>query len=44
MIGDSAIHATSGADYRPNKEVRYAASIYVCDIGEDNVDAVSSET
>jgi hypothetical protein len=43
MIGDSAIHATSGADYRPNKEFRYAASIYVCDIGEDNVDAVSSE-
>jgi hypothetical protein len=40
MIGDSAIHATSGADYRPNREFRYACSIYVSEVDETNVDGV----
>jgi hypothetical protein len=40
MIGDNAIHATSGADYRPNREFRYACSIYVSEVDETNVDGV----
>jgi hypothetical protein len=40
MIGDSAIHATSGADYRPNREFRYACSIYISEVDETNVDGV----
>jgi hypothetical protein len=42
MIGDSAIHATAGADYRPNKEFRYAASIYVMEVDEVSIDGLLS--
>ena len=40
MMGDDAYHATSAVDYRVNKEMRMAATVYIADIGEDNVKAI----
>jgi hypothetical protein len=40
MMGDAAYHATSAMDYRVRKEMRMAATVYVADIGEDNIDAI----
>lgn len=37
MVGDDCHHATSPIDYRPQKEMRMAATIYVADVDEDNV-------
>jgi hypothetical protein len=37
MMGDDAYHATSAADYRRKKEMRMAATVYIADIGEDNI-------
>jgi hypothetical protein len=36
-------HATSVADYRMNKEFRMAATIYIADVNENNVDNIMSE-
>jgi hypothetical protein len=33
-------HATSAIDYRMSKEFRLAATVYVADINEENVDAI----
>eukprot|EP00538_Stauroneis_constricta_P004193 CAMPEP_0119571430 /NCGR_PEP_ID=MMETSP1352-20130426/44116_1 /TAXON_ID=265584 /ORGANISM="Stauroneis constricta, Strain CCMP1120" /LENGTH=829 /DNA_ID=CAMNT_0007621109 /DNA_START=132 /DNA_END=2621 /DNA_ORIENTATION=+ len=40
MMGDDADHATSEVDYRLTREVRMAATVYVADINEDNIDAI----
>ena len=36
-------HATSAVDYRLTKEMRMAATVYVADISEDNIDAILSD-
>lgn len=43
MMGDDAYHATSAVDYRVNKEMRMAATVYIGDISEDNIDAILSD-
>ena len=43
MMGDHAYHATSAVDYRSSKEMRMAATVYVADIGEDNIDAIMAD-
>lgn len=40
MMGDDAHHATSAADYRLDKEMRMAATVYIADINEGNIDAI----
>jgi hypothetical protein len=39
-MGDNALHATSDASYKD--QVRLAATVYIADIGEDNVEAIMS--
>jgi hypothetical protein len=36
-------HATSVADYRMNKEFRMAATVYIADVKEGNVDSIMRE-
>ena len=36
-------HATSVADYRMNKEFRMAATVYIADVNEGNVDSIMRE-
>jgi hypothetical protein len=43
MMGDDAYHATSAVDYRPQNEMRMAATIYVADITVDNIDAILTD-
>ena len=40
MMGDDAYHATSAADYRLTGEMRLAATIYVSDVNDENVDNI----
>jgi hypothetical protein len=40
LIGDSATHGTSAVDYRLQKEMRMAATIYIADIGDDNIQSI----
>lgn len=39
-IGDSAYHATAPCDYTSEEKMRIAATIYVADVNEDNVDNI----
>ena len=39
-MGDDAFHATSAVDYRRNKEMRMAATVYVADLNERNVENI----
>lgn len=42
-VGDNAIHATAPCDYRDNPgEMRMAATVYVADVNEDNVESIVS--
>ena len=45
MIGDDVMHATSECDYRniPGA-MRLAATVYIADINEDNVDTIAETT
>jgi hypothetical protein len=43
MMGDDAYHATSSVDYRPSKEMRLAATVYIADVNEQNVDRIMEE-
>jgi hypothetical protein len=43
MMGDDAYHATSAVDYRPSKEMRLAATVYIADVNERNVDRIMEE-
>jgi hypothetical protein len=40
LMGDDAYHGTSAVDYRVQKQMRMAATVYIADIGEDNIDAI----
>jgi hypothetical protein len=40
LMGDSAVHATSAVDYGETNEMRMAATVYIADIGDDNIDAI----
>lgn len=40
MMGDGAVHATSACDYRNTKEMRMAATVYIADVNDDNIDNV----
>ena len=44
MMGDGANHATSSVDYRVSKEMRMAATIYIADINESNIQPILDET
>jgi hypothetical protein len=43
MIGDAAYHATSPVNYRRTKEFRLAATVFVADVTEENVDSIMNE-
>jgi hypothetical protein len=43
LIGDDAYHATSPVDYRMNKEFRMAATVYVAQVEESNVEAIMEQ-
>jgi hypothetical protein len=43
MMGDDAYHGTSAVDYRVQKEMRMAATVYIGDIGTDNIEAILSD-
>jgi hypothetical protein len=40
LMGDDAHHGTSAVDYRLQKEMRMAATVYIADIGEDNIESI----
>jgi hypothetical protein len=40
MMGDNAYHATSACDYRKNKEMRLAATVYIADVNDLNADNI----
>jgi hypothetical protein len=40
MMGDGAVHATSAVDYRTTKEMRMAATVYIADVNDENVDSI----
>ena len=40
LMGDDAFHGTSAVDYRGKKEMRMAATVYVADLNENNVDSI----
>jgi SET domain len=40
LMGDDAIHATSACDYRRNREMRLAATVYVADVNDLNADSI----
>ena len=37
MVGDWAFHATSATNYRSQRQMRLAASVYIADVNEDNI-------
>ena len=37
MVGDSMMHGTAACDYRPTKEMRVAATVYLADVNTQNV-------
>ena len=43
MMGDDAMHGTSAVDYRQNKEMRLAATVYIADVNESNIRRIMSE-
>ena len=43
MLGDNAIHATAACDYTSTGEMRMAATIYLADMNEDNLDGIIKE-
>ena len=43
MMGDGAVHGTSAVDYRMNKEMRMAATVYITDVNEGNVDSLTNQ-
>jgi hypothetical protein len=40
MMGDDAVHATSACDYRHQREMRMAATVYVADVNDTNAEDV----
>lgn len=43
MMGDNSTHATSPCDYRLAGEMRIAATVYVADVNEDNVERILAD-
>lgn len=43
MNGDDAMHASSACDYRTTKEMRMAATIYIADVNDDNVEEIMAQ-
>jgi len=43
LMGDNAYHGTSAVDYRRKKEMRLAATVYVADVNENNVDRIQED-
>jgi len=43
MMGDDSMHASSAVDYRTSREFRMAATVYIADVNEDNVDQILKE-
>lgn len=43
MMGDDSMHASSACDYRTTKEMRMAATVYIADVNEDNVERIVSD-
>lgn len=43
MMGDDAMHASSATDYRTNKEMRLAATIYLAEVTEENADYIMQQ-
>jgi hypothetical protein len=43
MMGDEAFHGTSAVDYRFHKEMRLAATVYIADVNEDNMQSIMNE-
>ena len=44
QMGDEAYHATAALDYRDTRgQMRMAATVYVADIGEDNIDKIMKD-
>ena len=43
LIGDDAYHGTSAVDYSSHKEMRMAATVYIADIQEDNIDSIMAD-
>ena len=43
MMGDDSYHASSAVDYRTSKEMRMAATVYIADVDEDNVEEILSQ-
>lgn len=43
MSTTQAFHGTSAVDYRVNKEFRLAATVYISDVNEENVNAILSQ-
>ena len=44
MMGDEAYHGTEACDYRDNKGMRLAATVYVADISEKNAENIAKQT
>lgn len=40
MQGDASVHATSACDYRMTKEMRMAATVYIADVNDENLESV----
>lgn len=43
LMGDRSWHGTSAVDYRVAKEMRLAATIYITDVNEDNVESIMDQ-
>jgi len=43
VLGDDTFHGTAEVDYLQNQEFRMAATIYIADVNEDNVDAIMKD-
>jgi len=43
MLGDEAYHATAAVDYRASKQMRVAATVYVADIQQSNIDTIMED-
>lgn len=43
FTGDDSWHGTSAVDYRVEKDMRLAATIYIADVRESNVDSIMKD-
>jgi hypothetical protein len=43
LMGDDSWHGTSAVDYRVEKDMRLAATVYIAEVTEDNVDSIMND-